>query len=102
MRGIGRSRWSYGLRQVCDCSIVGITVLIPADGMDVSFHVLVVCRVCSFFCEGLITRAEESYRVRVSVCDLETSKGGGLGAIWFLATQKNTCFYFVSPHTIMG
>jgi len=49
--------------------------------MDVSFRVLVVCRVGSFFCDGLITRTEESYRVRLSVCGLETSKGGGLGAI---------------------
>jgi hypothetical protein len=69
--------------------------------MEVSLPVLVVCCVGSFFCDGLITRAEESYRVRVSMCGLEISKGGGQGAILVLATQK-TGFYFVSPHTIMG
>jgi len=53
---------------VCSRSIAGIADLIPAEGMDVSFPVLVVCCVGSFFCDGLITQAEESYRVCVSVC----------------------------------
>jgi hypothetical protein len=66
--------------------------LIPAEGMDVSFPVLVVCCVGSFFCDGLITHAEESYRVCVSVCGLEISKGGGLGAIWVLGTHKKNGF----------
>ena len=49
----------------------------------------------SVFCGWLITRSEESYKVCVScacalliVCDLETSKLGGLGPIWTVAPEK--------------
>ena len=52
----------------------------------------VVCRVRSGLCQELIPPSHESYRVRVSltVCDLETSKRGGLGPIWDVAPQKET------------
>jgi hypothetical protein len=33
-------------------------------------------------CDGLVTRSDEYYRVCVCVCDLETSKLGGLVPIW--------------------
>ena len=54
--------------------------------------VFIVCGAGSDLCDGLITRSEESYWVCVcvcvSVCDLQTSKQGGLGPIWTVAPQK--------------
>jgi hypothetical protein len=35
---------------------------------------MLFCRVGSWLCEELITCSGESYRMRVSMCDLETSK----------------------------
>ena len=50
-------------------------------------------------CDGLIAPSEESYRARtlifvcvslcVFVCELETSKGDGLGPSWALAALQN-------------
>ena len=43
-------------------------------------------------CEEMIPSSQEYYQVRVSltVCDLETSKRGGLGPIWDVVPQKET------------
>ena len=41
-------------------------------------------------CDDLITRPEESYRLRrVVVCDLETSELGGHGPLWADAPKAN-------------
>ena len=42
-----------------------------AEGMD---FVSCVCFIANGLCDELVTRSEESYRLRVSVFDLETSK----------------------------
>jgi hypothetical protein len=52
--------------------------------------VFVVCCVGSDLCDELITRPEESYRVRVCpiVCDLQTPTRDGSGPIWAVVLQK--------------
>ena len=57
---------------VCGRSLAGIAGSNPTGGIDVC------CECCVLsgrgLCDGLITRPEESYRLRcVAVCDLETS-----------------------------
>jgi hypothetical protein len=49
----------------------------------------VVYCVGSGLCDELVTLLDESYRVFVSVCDLETSKRGSLSSSWAVVTQKN-------------
>jgi hypothetical protein len=53
--------------QVCGRLTDGIADANPAEGMEVPLF-LVVCCVGSGLCNRLITRSEESYRVRVSNC----------------------------------
>jgi len=58
---------------VCGRSLAGIMVRIPPGAW-----MFVCCECCTLssrgFCDGLITRLEESYRLWcVVVCDLETS-----------------------------
>jgi len=47
--------------------IAGIVSSNTAEGMDVQPLGFVVCCVGSGFCDGLITRSEESYRMCLSV-----------------------------------
>jgi len=56
---------------VCGRSNAGIASLNPAEGMNVI--VSVVSCAGGGLCDELITHAEESYRLYVSVCDTETS-----------------------------
>ena len=44
----------------------------PAEGMDVLSVVFVVRCVSTYFCDGLITYSEDSYRLGVPMCHLET------------------------------
>jgi hypothetical protein len=53
--------------QVCGRLIAGIAGSNPAEGMDVLL-LLFVCFVGNGLCDGLITRAEEAYRVCMSNC----------------------------------
>ena len=55
------------LVQLCGRSIAAIAGSNPAEGMDICLLCL-LCRVGSGLCDELITRPEESYRVRVYVC----------------------------------
>jgi hypothetical protein len=52
--------------------------------------VFVVCFVGSGLCDGLIIRAEDSYRARVclTACDLVTSKLRWSRPIWAVALQE--------------
>jgi len=79
--------------------------------------VFVVCCVGSGLSDGLLTRSEESYRVcvRVRVCVCvqlfvviwKPQRGGGLGPIWALASQKPnsprtyTCKFSLSFHFLL-
>jgi hypothetical protein len=80
---LGRAAKSVGL-QVLDCWIAGSN---PAQDIDVLVS-CVICNVRSGLYDGLITRAEDFCRVCVFliVCDVETSKRGGIGPIWAVAT----------------
>ena len=49
-----------------------------------------ICLRQDSLCDGLVTRSDEYYRVCVCVCDLETSKLGGLVPIWAVAPQNRT------------
>ena len=62
-----------------------------AEGMNVRVLFVISC-VGSGIYDGLITRSEETYHVcvDVNVCDLETSKRGGLGSFWAASPQKET------------
>ena len=58
---------------VCGRSHAGIVVSNPAGGMDVCCERYVLSGIGLRF--GLITHPEESYRVCVSECECEASKG---------------------------
>jgi hypothetical protein len=53
------------------CLIIGIAGLNPAESIDVRLLCL-LCVVGSGLGDELITFSEESYRVCLNVCDLET------------------------------
>ena len=72
-RYCGRSQWPRGLRRVSKAaSLLGLWFRIPPEAW-----MSVCCECCVLsgrgLCDALITRPEESYRLRcVVVCDLET------------------------------
>jgi len=78
-----RSQWPYGLRRrwklldCWDCRFESRWV------HGCSYVVFVVCCVGSGLCDGLITRAEESYRVCVCVC-----VWGGEVWVWVCAWMR--------------
>ena len=47
-----------------------------------------LCYVGSDLCDDLITRSEESYRVCVKLCDVETPKMWGLDRVGMLPHRK--------------
>jgi len=56
---------------VCRRSVASMASLNHAEGVDIRV-VSVVCCAGDGLCDELITHAEESYRLHVSVCDTET------------------------------
>jgi hypothetical protein len=82
---LGRAVKGVGLLAL-GCWIAGSN---PAQDMDVLFS-CVVCSVRSGLYDGRIARAEEFCLICVFliVCDVETSKRGGLGPIWAVATLQ--------------
>jgi hypothetical protein len=53
------------IHKVCSRSIAGITGLNPSEGIDVRLLLFVVYYLGSGFCDELITRSEDSYRLCV-------------------------------------
>ena len=108
----GRAKWPRGIirRGSSVSRLLGLRVRIPAGRW-----MFVCCECCVLsrrgLCDELITRPEESYRLRcVVVCDLETSirrrpclalgrsaTGGGVGSLTLENLTSISKFVWVTP-----